>query len=91
MKRLIRRCAQCRTLNHRALLLRVRLGEGGAPVCDAAPGRSIYLCLHPHCLQRAAGNKGLQRLLPGLDPLSWRSFCQQTLSRMGAPLRPGRR
>lgn len=77
MEKLIRRCAQCRELKHRSHLLRLQLGPDGSLVLGGKGlGRSLYLCPNAICLQRAMRNKAIPRLLPGLNPERWRSWCQ---------------
>lgn len=78
MKKDLRRCAQCRILNHRALLLRIQLTAEGEPVLNGHLfGRSVYLCRHPLCLQRASRNKAIPRSLGNLNPALWQGFCQR--------------
>lgn len=77
MEKLIRRCAQCREPKHRSHLLRLQLGADGSLVLGGKGlGRSLYLCPTGPCLQRATRNKAIPRLLPGLNPELWRSWCQ---------------
>jgi predicted RNA-binding protein YlxR (DUF448 family) len=77
MKKLIRRCAQCRVLNHRSLMVRLQLRPDGSLTINAdGCGRSLYLCRTGPCLHRAAQNKALLKLLPGITPEAWRKGCQ---------------
>lgn len=79
MKALIRRCAQCRVLNHRDLLWRLAATAAGQPSLQAPGqgGRGVYLCRHVSCLERARRNRHLSRQFPGLSEAEWRLFCEQ--------------
>lgn len=88
MEKLIRRCAQCRQLSHRSQLYRLQLtptGEIAGP--GAGLGRSLYFCQSENCLSKAARNKSLPRLLPGLRFEVLQAWCQAELSRRTEPRR----
>lgn len=70
MKKDLRRCAQCRIINDRRLMLRWRCG-----------GRSLYFCAHPDCLARAQKNKHLRSALQADAGMSWLVLQTQKLLR----------
>ena len=79
MNKLIRRCAQCRLLNHRELMLRIQRKPDGSLTLANGQGRSLYLCRSALCLRRAARNKSLLRLLPEITAETWRRWCEKLL------------
>ncbi|MBF2052207.1 MAG: hypothetical protein IGS03_01935 [Candidatus Sericytochromatia bacterium] len=70
MKKGLRRCAQCRIINDRRLMLRWGFD-----------GRSWYFCLHRDCLVRAQKNKHLKQALQAGDGMSWLARQTQKLLR----------
>lgn len=78
MKKNIRRCAQCRSLKSRQLLMQIKHTAAGfafvSPETFLA-GRSIYLCPEPNCWQKAARNKGILRGSHRPHREHWQVFC----------------
>lgn len=60
MKKGLRRCAQCRIINDRRLMLAWQ-----------QDGRSWYFCAHPTCLKRAPKNRHLKQHLKTEAYLLW--------------------
>lgn len=62
MIKAMRRCAQCRTLEHRQHLVQIKYTDAGFVQLKASqylPGRSLYLCSAPVCWKKASKNKGI--------------------------------
>ena len=71
----VRRCAQCRTVQPRQLLVRIQHTEAGFVESLPGtyyPGRSLYLCPEIKCWQKALKNKGIlavHSLKGNVDPV----------------------
>lgn len=82
MQKLIRRCVQCRSYQHRDLMFRLYARQGLVALGQPDSGRSLYLCKSPECLKRAMGNKSILRFLPGVPQSEWQSWCQAHLQQL---------
>lgn len=83
MRKNIRCCAQCRCLNHRALLLQIQISPELKLVVNAGlQARSLYLCPQHNCVQRAAKNKHILQKLKQIEQAQWQQFCRESLSQL---------
>jgi len=64
----VRTCAGCRKRRAKVELIRLVLNDEGQLSVDRRqrlPGRGVYLCQRPECLERAMKKRGLMRGLRG--------------------------
>lgn len=81
MKKDIRRCVQCRVMNHRLLMFQLSLSEERQWQLGAGPGRSWYLCRWPDCIQRAAKNKNWLKKYAQRSFSGWQILCADLLTK----------
>ena len=76
MKKLFRRCVQCRTAAHRDELIRLQLDQSGFLQTQIQQtGRSYYLCKNSNCLAKAGRNKLLIKIQAPQSHALWREWC----------------